>query len=133
MPGFHSYNHGVVTPCKGYVTAAFIVAIGATGAPGTVDELSANLIASVTRNSAGLYTVQLNKPYPPRLVYCQPSVAVAGGTTALDGSYVRNSYSATNGTFQFVISENDGTPAAVDPANGDAVMVNLVFGRYTRT
>lgn len=38
--------------------------VGATGAVGTLKQAKSNSIRSITRNSAGNYTVQFNEPYP---------------------------------------------------------------------
>lgn len=128
----HSYNHGLVTSAKGMAIEHFAFAVGATGAVGTILQHSSNVVASVTRTGAGAYTVQLNKPYPPRLVDCVVNVHVAGPTVPLHAFYVRDSYNASTGSFSIGMGDAD-TPAATDPANGDDVGVTMYFDRYTRT
>lgn len=130
----HSYNHGIVTSGKGVVREAFAVPIGGAGAPGTVSQSSANLVASVAHPATGRYVVTLNKPWPPRLVVCIPHLATASpvGAVALLAVYLRDSYNPAAGTLEIQVTDLE-TPALTDPASGDDLFVDLVFDRYTRT
>jgi hypothetical protein len=129
----HSYNHGIVTSAKGVALENFNVAIGAAGAVGAILQSSSNLVASVVRTSIGLYTVQLNTPYPPRLSACHVSFAQAvPGADTVIGYLTQGSYNATTGQFTISVSDLE-IPAADDPPNPSTMFVTLIFDRYTRT
>jgi hypothetical protein len=74
---------------------------GASGAVGTLYQGASNSVASVTRNSVGLYTVLFNKPFPGALADVRAVVHPASiGNPAVDLNYVPGSFSQTAGTFQ---------------------------------
>lgn len=126
----HSYNHGMVTCAKGKTLEDFSFFIGATGAVGAIEQCSAGLVQSVTRTAIGVYTVQLNGPYPPILVDCftqRSKVVATDAARAVE--YSQGSYN--NLTGQFIIWVTDATPAAADPINGSKIQVKMAFRRYT--
>ena len=132
--GMHSYNFGLKTSGKGEIFESFAVAIGASGAPGTITQCGANLVASVTggagASATGTYTVTLNAPLPPKIVAVDVSVTCAAANSAYrNARYKTGSYDPVAGTF--VIFVSDATPAAADPASGDSIMVQVTFEQYT--
>jgi hypothetical protein len=74
---------------------------GASGAVGTLYQGASNSVASVTRNSVGLYTVQFNKPFPGAVADVRAVVHPASiGNPAVDLNYVPGSFNQTAGTLQ---------------------------------
>jgi hypothetical protein len=130
----HTLNFGLTTNMKGATKDSLRVAIGASGAPTLTEDCGAGLIASVTLGTAGRYTFQMAKPYPPKLVTCKPQLA---GVSATDpvvvARYEAGSYNATAGTFivQCVNLPTSTTAAAANPASGSELHVDLVTRRYT--
>jgi L-lactate permease len=123
---------GMATDMLGAIIDAVRVTFGAAGAPTLVDGGKSNLIASVTRNSAGLYTFQLNKNYYKSFIAVLPTLSCISGAGALNTArYVVGSYSSTTGTFQVVVTDDEATPAAADPTNGVALSLLMVFQRYS--
>ncbi len=102
--------------------------VGATGAVGTLKQGASNSIASVTRNSAGNYTVQFNKPYPAALADIKIQLHRNAVTDAvIDAGYDAGSYSQTAGTLVLFCSAGDslggvaatGTITCATQANTD--------------
>jgi hypothetical protein len=99
-----------LTGCQDAVWYAFRFQTNTSSAPSLLKDGKAGI--TVTRTSAGLYTVQLPKPYPAQMIACVTGLAVAtAGTADQQARYVRASYSATAGTFQIMLLLDDGTPA----------------------
>lgn len=120
------------TTLKGCVLEAFRFTIGVSGAPTLVDNGRSGAVASVVRNSAGLYTITLEKPYWAKLVSCIPELScVNGAGSILEARYVEGSYSASAGTFQIVCTLDEDAPAAADSPSGTGMDVILVFQRLT--
>lgn len=114
------------TNMKGACLDAFRVTIGGTGAPTLVDNGKSGLL-SVVRTSAGLYTFTIVAPVPPKLIAVMATLSCISGTGALNTvRYVEGSYNASAGTFQLVVTDDEATPAAVDPTNGVAIDVLLL-------
>lgn len=127
----HSYNHGAVTSNKGMAIESIAVDFGASGAPTLVDKGGAGLIASVAKTSTGLYTFTMNAPFPPDRLIVSPTLDCVSGTGALQTArYVHGSYSASAGTFQIAITQDEDTPAVADPTSGTTLDVVMFFGRY---
>lgn len=134
----HSYNHGLVTSSKG-AAIEFVKVTGLDVTPGaaaacTVNDLKSGLILTCIHSATGVYDFTLTLPYPPSLVICQPTISRATGTTdLLFPSYVSASYSASAGTFQVVVSNDDdsGAPILAAGAATDELHLVLVFRRYT--
>jgi hypothetical protein len=132
MAGFHSYNHGLVTPTKG-MAIAFVKLTGLNSATQTVEDANSNLILSCTKGATGIYTITLNKPYPYAMIACIPAVSSASATTdMIFPRYKDNSYSNTAGTFEIhLINDDDsGAGVAVDGASTNELHLILVFSRY---
>ena len=128
----YMYNHGLVTSAKGASWEQF--RLKCTDGSGTLvmdEDCGSGMVASITRNSQGNYTIQLNKPYPPKVIVVDATIAPASGTTAaLIARYSRASYSAANGTFTLFVSTSAGT-AVADPAQNDEVHISVNYRRYT--
>lgn len=118
-----------LTGCQDAVWFAFRFQTNTGSAPSLLKDGKAGL--TVVRTSAGLYTVQLPKPYPAQLIACVPNFAVAtAGTADQQARYVRASYSATAGTFQIMLLLDDGTPAIGEAGvAADEVDCIAVFNR----
>jgi hypothetical protein len=140
MP-FHSYNHGLVTSTKGLaIEAAKITTLDVAAGSGSThyctiaEQGNSNLIASVEHTSTGVYTVTLNKPYPPALVLCIPAISSTSATTDLiHARYTDASYNSTTGTFTIQLINDDDSGAGVEVAGGSANELHLLmmFRRYT--
>ena len=78
---------------------------------------------SVSRNSAGLYTVTFTSGYPlPALPFIDPKLEQAAAPSApCKIHYVKNSWSTTTRSFQVQIQTVGTTPAASDADAGDRV------------
>ena len=117
---------------KGAAIEAFNISIGAAGAPTLVDNGKTGLVESVVLASAGLYTITLASPCPPKLV-CNPQVDLSciSGTGAVNTvRYVQGSFNPTTRQFQIVVTDDEATPIAANPTNGVQISVLLVFQRY---
>lgn len=136
--GFHSYNHGLVTSSKGmaieFVKITNLDITPAADAACDVDDGNSNLVSSVLHTATGIYSVQLNKPYPPSVVAVIPAISSTSATTDLiHPRYNNGSYSASAGTFEIhLINDDDsGAGVAVDGGADDELMLVLVFARYS--
>ena len=130
----HTMNFGLTTNMKGATLDAIRVSIGASGAPTIAEDCGAGLISSVTLGTAGRYTFQMAKPYPPKLVVCSPELSGLSATDpVLVARYEAGTYNATTGQFvvQVVNTPTSTTAAAANPANGTDIHVLLVTRRYT--
>lgn len=137
MP-FHSYNHGLVTSSKGlaieFVKLTGLDVTPAADAELTVDDGHSNLVDTAITAATGVIDIQLNKPYPPSLVACIPSISASAATQDLiHARYVDGSYDATEGTLQVVLTNDDDSGAGVAVAGGadNELHMILVFQRYT--
>lgn len=136
--GQHSYNNGLHTSSKG-ITVDAVRVTGLNGADASLatiaEDCKSGLVASVTVTATGQYTFQLSKPYPPKLVICQPQLSQATETTdLLTASYDSGSYNATLGTFVVNVSNDDdaGAPVAAKGGATDELHVLMMFNRYNR-
>lgn len=99
------------------------VTFGAAGAP-TLDAVNSKGIKSITRNSAGNYTVVLGSALAvdvyPRLFNVTGVFIKASGTPAAPGHYLVSQQVATAASPSFIIQflAVDGT-TATDPASGE--------------
>jgi hypothetical protein len=130
--GVHVANGYIRTSNKGVLRQVFNFAVGGTGAVGTVIQAGANFVTSVTKTATGIYTVQLNKLYPVRLIFTSANIATPAGTDALITARIdADSYSATAGTFIVLTSGPQGAAltaqVAADPVSGSLVNVELVY------
>lgn len=102
-----------------------------TSAPDRIRDGKTGLVKSVTRVSAGLYTVTMNTARPTLPLHIAINVSLwevnKPPTQAARVSYVSGSYSQSAGTFQVqVVDCNNSTPAAVDPDSGARISVELI-------
>lgn len=108
-----------------------------TGAsPSVIRDGGGNLVASVSRPTAGNYTVQFEKPYPIQMVACaDPTVHQAAGATSRAHVNVPHDtgYNATAGTLQLQVVVDDGTPAIEDPAASSRISFIGVFRTFGAT
>lgn len=129
----YSYNHGIVTPMKGPSLVAFRLT-GMNTSPCVIeDQCRAGFVRSATIAS-GVVTVQLELPYPPAIVTCNPSYSSASATTDIITARPRvNGYNATTGVLLIDLSNDNetATPAAAAPAAADELNVVVFFRRYT--
>ena len=130
----YQYNHGLVTPMKGAaIQAARIVDLDS--ATCTIAEQSAAGFLSSVTIAAGLITVTVNGPRPPRLVACIPTYSTSATTDdIITARYVEDSWDADAGTFQIALSDDDdaGAPIAGAPASPtEELHLVMVFCRYT--
>lgn len=125
----HAYNHGLVTSSKG-ATIEFAKVTGLNVAPVgacTVDDYASNFVQSVTHTATGVYSVQLNKPYPAALT-CLPSISSTSPTTDLIfARYKDASYSPTAGTFEVHLVNDDDAGAGVAVAGLAANELTLLM------
>lgn len=130
----HSYNNGLHTTSKG-ITIDAVRITGLDGATQTIaEDCKSGLVSGCTKGSTGLYVIQLSKPYPPKIVICQPTMSNADGTTDLRfPTYDTAGYSATNGTILIRVSNDDdsGAPVLADGSATDELHVLMMFNRYT--
>jgi hypothetical protein len=103
-----------------------------TSAPDQIRDGKSGLVLSVTRVSAGLYTIALrtDRPSPVRHIVQHVSVNSAANTAATQAvsgaRYVDGSWSQTAGTFQVLVTDcNNTTPAAVDPDSHARISITL--------
>jgi hypothetical protein len=99
-----------------------VFAVGATGAP-TLNAGLSKGIASVARNSSGLYTITLQDAYIDALAVI-PTVRLASGTPASRGMIVRSvAVSGATPTVQVLFTDAAG--AAVELNDGSVVSLKL--------
>ncbi len=126
MAGVHVANGHIRTSNKGVVTNKFRMAIGGTGAVGTIYQAAGNFVTSCTRTATGIYTFQLNKLYPVRLIFTSANIASpALGDALVTARFDADSYSATAGTF--IVNTTDTSSVAADPASGAYLNVELTY------
>jgi hypothetical protein len=128
----HSYNHGLVTSSKG-LAIEFVKITGLNGATQTVDDGDSGLVSGCAKGATGVYTVTLRTPRPPKLLACIPSVSSTSPTTDLiHARYKDASYSASAGTFEvhLVNDDDSGAGVAVDGGAANELHLVLIFNRY---
>lgn len=132
----HSYNKNVNTPNKGLIIGWARVAIGASGAVGTIEQGDAGFIESVTKVGAagtGLYRFKINGNHRPAIEGAiLPKVNAVGAAAAsgVDAYFRVGTYNATTGEFDITTATKAASPAAADPANGDHIHVVYCFPFY---
>lgn len=131
MAGFHKFNKELSTANLNPFVSWFKMLVGASGAVGTISQAKGNLISGIVRDSAGVYTVTLTRPYPYGVLAVIPQINRAAPTdTNVVANYDAASYSNTAGTFVIHCTNTTGAAAATDPPNGSELHVMLVaFGR----
>lgn len=129
----HSYNNGLHTTSKG-ITVDAVRITGLDGATQTIaEDCKSGLVTGCTSGATGVFVLQLSKPYPPKIVICQPTLSSAAGITDLFARYDSDGYDATAGTITIRVSDDDGdgTPALAAGAATDELHVLMMFNRYT--
>lgn len=109
---------------KGKASLFGQVAIGATGAP-TLSAANSMGITSITRNSAGNYTIVLNDTWVKFLGF--HATIVDSGAQTVATVYVVSETVATAATKNIVIQCSDFAGAAVDPRNGATLRFEIVL------
>jgi hypothetical protein len=135
--GFKYVPGQLGTPLKNAVVSAVRVAIGGTGAVGTIEQSKAGFISGVVRVSAGLYRFTISGgAVPPRELVIIPAVAsqTAAGSNR-KAFYDNGTYTVTafnTATFDVQVTDlNNAGPAAADPVSGDSLHVLIFAPRYT--
>lgn len=131
----HSYNNGLHTSSKG-ITVDAVRITGLNGATQTIaEDCKSGLVSGCTKGTTGTYVLQLTRPYPPKIVICQPKTSNADGITdLLFANYKTGGYDATAGTVTIFISNDDdsGAPVLADGGSTDELHVFMMYNRYTR-
>lgn len=106
------------------VTITTCMTIGASGAPTLVPGLNKGIV-SITRDSAGTYTIKL-KDNANKLISARMSVQNSTGipTAPIMGIKADNVISTSSPSIQVVMSNLSG--AATDPASGETVRIAIV-------
>lgn len=133
----HSYNHGLVTSSKGLaIEFVKISALNvANGQNCTVDDGRSGLVLKCVHTSTGIYTLTLNKPYPPKLLMANVGITSTSPTTDLIFARVtEGSYNAATGVLEIELINDDdsGAGVAVDGSATNQIHAILVFNRYNR-
>lgn len=100
------------------------VTFGSSGAP-TLDAVSSKGIKSITRNSAGKYTVVLQDTYPKLFAFKHVFV-VGSGAPAAPAAFLISEQVASGTTPSFVVQFN-AAGTATDPASGEEVRFTLIL------
>lgn len=109
------------------VTEIFMkVNIGATGAP-TISTGNAKGITSITRNSAGLYTIVLQQTYNRLLDVTSQSISGSSAQAAPMCTIVSETV-ATAATKNLVLQYRAiDNSTATDPANGEVLLLRIAL------
>lgn len=99
------------------------ISIGASGAP-TLVSGTGMAVASVTRVSAGKYTIQLTNTYQS-LLGIQMVINSGSSAPAAPLMYITADAVATAGTASVTIQLTDLTGAAADPASGEVLYLEI--------
>lgn len=133
MASIKQLNAGLLTAARGIelIVFGFRTSIGVD--PDFLWQCGSNAVSSVTWNSAGNFTVQLNKSYPRELIHVAPAIqsAVATVNEIADVRYVLDSYSATDGQFELFVftDDGDGTLTVEDPVDNTVITCALYVQR----
>ena len=138
MAGLRAFNRESLNACPCLPSTGYlIVPIGATGAVGTLQQFKGNSVKSVTRNSAGNYTVVFN---PPSL-FMRPFILAQIHKAAVDDANVSISYDvgsyavAANGETSIILfcsgvtALADTTVIAADPVDGSEIHLSWMEPR----
>lgn len=112
--GKRTFNREVISTMLTGCLGVCRFTVGAAGAVGTLKQAAGNSISSITRDSAGNYTVQFNEPYPAALPFVTAEVHCANSSDPLVKLEMdANSYSNTDGNFQLrsKVETTDGVAA----------------------
>jgi hypothetical protein len=109
------------------------ISIGAVGAPtlvtvgngGMLNSMSKG-VASVSRISAGKYQINLQDPFA-QLIMAKSVMINSSATTAAPSMLVVQDNSPTNPGPNVIVQFLDPTGAAIDPASGENILIQLVL------
>jgi len=118
------YNQFALALEPRVVTLYARVAIGASGAP-TLNVAGSKGVASITRNSAGLYTVVLQDRYasPGLLAFDCKQILASGGAGEMGPIIRADNSAAAARSVQFVCLSDAG--AAEDPVDGATLLLKF--------
>jgi len=110
------------------VTLRAKIAIGASGDPSIVSGTGMG-IASVSRDSAGKFTIALSRPFHDLMsVHLMPIAASASpGSCAAPVMNIISEDVANQSAPELKIRSNDYTGVATDPAEGEVLLVEIVL------
>lgn len=120
-------NKAVYTNHYGPVMIDVAVTIGATGAVSSISTAN-NFIASVTRASTGLYTVNLSNPYNRVIMVIGSATSPGSGTSgvlAIETQTAPNTNITSLTAPSVGIKTLDAAGALVDPASGSTITILL--------
>lgn len=118
------YRQQFLQSNAGQVVAIFAqVSIGASGAP-TLN-YGGNLISSITRNSAGDYTILLRDVYA-RLMAVLPTINSGNSAPAAPAMWVKSNTVSTAGSPSIRVVFN-AAGVATDPANGEVIYLSILL------
>lgn len=126
-------NPGLLSAARGgeLIAFGFRTSIGVD--PDFLWQLGANAVESVTWNSAGNFTVQMNEAYPRMIAHidCQTQYPAATVDELADAKYVQDSYDPDDGAFEIVVrtDDGDGTYTVEDPDDDTVITVLMVVQR----
>lgn len=126
-------NPGMLSAARGgeIIAFGFRTSIGTN--PDFLWQLQSNAVESVTWNSSGNFTVQLNSAYPRMICYikCGAHYPVATTDELADADYVLDSYDPADGQFEIVTrtDDGDGTFTVEDPDDNTVIDVFMVVQR----
>jgi hypothetical protein len=130
---FKQLNPGMLSAARGgeLIVFGFRTSIGTQ--PTSLWQLGSNAVDSVTWNSAGNFTVQMNKAWPREIAHIECSVQSALATTNEigDARYVLDSYDAADGAFEVMTftDNGDGTLTVEDLVDNTVITVFMVVQR----
>lgn len=120
----HRFSQFALSLVKERVTLFMRVTFGATGAP-TLDAVSSKGVKSITRNSAGNYTVVLGnaiqKDAYPKLFGVDVTYVCSSGSPAAPVNFLVSEQVATASNPSFVLQFVNSAGTATDPASGEEV------------
>lgn len=129
-------NAGLMTAARGAEVIAFGFRTSIGVDPDFLWQCGSNAVESVTWNSAGNFTVQMNKAYPREIVHIDVAVQSAVATTAEigDGRYVLDSYDPDDGQFEIFTftDDGDGTLTVEDLVDNTVVTVFMFVQRVNQ-
>lgn len=131
---FRNDNPGPEAGFKGCVFISGGFRINGTSDPDALWDGNSNAVLSVVRDSEGIFTVTLNKPYPREMVFGDAALHIdAADVTDNDAYIVRDSYSSETGAFKIIVKEDgagDGAGEVSDPEDNDVITFFLVMQKY---
>jgi hypothetical protein len=103
--------------------------VGAAGAP-TLSAVNSQGVASITRNSAGRYTIVLQDTWVKFLQYAS-NVTLSGSAPAVKSYYVVSQTVSAPATKNLVVEYLNSGGTATDPDNGAVINFEIVLNNST--